>query len=174
VCITGSGTDTVTLAEELHGFRAAVGAMPFAAVVPGGAARYWLVSARWGVGQNFAVNVGAIASALLPDFMCETQEECVAWFSGGDRYRGGEQIDGAGPIFGSYNPPPVPPSGQREERMAFKLEHSTLSLRALHTGETDSMELPEQLRGSAEWRPAIDMAYPGSVTLSALPAAEEW
>jgi hypothetical protein len=37
-----------------------------------------------------------------------------------------------------------------------------------------TMELPEQLRDSAEWRPAVDITYAGSVTLSALPAAEEW
>ena len=52
--------------------------------------------------------------------------------------------------------------------LAPQLDHDTLSLRVLATGVTDVIDLPLTLRGSAEWRPLVDMAYASSVRLAAL------
>ena len=61
-----------------------------------------------------------------------------------------------------------------ERRLGLKLEHGCLSLHVLRNGATNSIELPEQQRGSAHWRPIVTLAYPGSVTLAPLPATEQW
>ena len=86
----------------------------------------------------------------------------MGWFSHDERWQDGDVVDNNGLDFAG------------ERRLGLKLEHGRVSLRMLRNGATNSIELPEQQRGSAHWRPIVTLAYPGSVTLAPLPATEQW
>jgi hypothetical protein len=130
-------------------------------VVPGGVANIF---------------VGALAAERVQDGeMGYWDPRTVAWASDGFRYAGGGPIDSRGPRFcehGGWSTETVLALGSRSsgggggggsgggdegERLALKLECAQLSLRVLRTGATDTIPLPEQLCGAAEWRPLADL-----------------
>ena len=97
----------------------------------------------------------------------EPQEEghgesiSVVWFADGSQYIGGHEAD-TGLDFTD------------ERRLGLKLEHRRLSPRVLSTGATDSIELPQDHHGSAEWRPLVDLLFACSINMGPLPVAEQW
>ena len=182
--IAGSGTDTVSLAEEIADYRSAIGSTPFPAVSRLLArAQFWLVTVQWAASgvSELDIIIGAVAAASLPVDDGENDysySRAVTWDSiGNRRYFGYSDTSEGGPCFTDGNSARLVSETSQpywEDRLAFKLEYGCLSLKVLQSGATDSIQLPAACCGSKEWRPFVSMMHPCKITLGLLPSSEKF